>query len=226
MHLNARPSVATLAVAIALLLPAANSASAQGVHPALLVGAGRSSWSGPYAKGSKLDLNFGAALDWDALSRLTMRAELGFASRNADMGSIAGAFNEEGTLLFTQRYAGLLGRFALTSRAKSWHSYVEGGVAAYQGGTCDVDLAGGPGFLGGVTYDCPDWVPDGSPGGSAPISGVSSGVRPIFGIGATRRRLGATLRVEPMGTMAKTSTGNISATTVTLNVELTFGRRK
>ena len=225
MHLR-QPTFHSAVILACLLTLTADRSAAQGVHPALLAGAGLSSWSGPYADGSKSAYNFAAAVDWDVKPRFTLRAELGLASRDADMGQIGGAFNEEGTLAFTQRYVGLLSRYALSSRAKGWHGYVEGGIAAYGGATCDVDLTGGPSFLGGVTYGCDEWTPDGSTAGRPLISGVSSGVRPVIGIGAARRHLGATVRLEPMGTLAKTATESISATTVTLNVEWTFGRRR
>jgi hypothetical protein len=223
MPLHSRPFVLPLVTACLLFLPRARSADAQGVHPALLVGAGRSSWSGPYATRSTSDFNLAAALDWDVKPRVTLRAEFGLATRKAAMDQTGSIFDEEGTLGFTQPFGGLLARYAL-SRAQGWHSYVEAGAAAFTGATCDVDLEGGPGFLGGATYGCDDWVPDASSTGGRPITGVRSGVRPVFGLGATRRRLGATLRLEPMGTLAKTTTGNISATTVTLNLEYTFGR--
>jgi hypothetical protein len=196
------------------------------VHPALLAGFGQSRWTGPYATGSKSAVNFAAALDWDATSRLTLRAELGWASRGATLAPTGGSFEDEGTLLLTQPYAGLLGRVALSPRARGWHSYVEGGAVAYRGATCDVDFEGGPGFLGGVTYGCDEWAPGGATEGSPVFTGVRSGVRPVLGLGVTRRRLGATVRVEPMGTLAETADGEISATTLTLNLELTFGRRR
>jgi hypothetical protein len=226
MRLAIQPFLAAVVVASTFGLPSARSADAQGVHPALLVGAGRSDWSGPYTRGSESAYNLAGAVDWDVRPRVTLRAELGLASRGADMGPTGGFFDEQGTLLFTQTYVGLLSRIVLVSRAERWRGYVEAGVAAYGGATCDVDLAGGPGFLGGVTYGCDEWVPEGELTGRSVITGVSSGVRPVIGLGASRRWFGATARLEPMGTLAKTPTGRISATTVTLNVELTYRRRR
>jgi hypothetical protein len=213
-----------LLAGLLLLLPPREGA-AQGLHPALLVGIGTGRWSGPYAEGGKAATTVAAGLDWDVRPRLTVRGELGFASREAKM-TVGGIFNEEGALTFTQRYLALLGRFALSPRERGWHSYLEGGIAAYSGGSCDVDLTGGPGFLGGATYSCEEWVPDPFSESRSDIVGVRSGVRPIVGIGATRRRLGATLRLEPMGTLANSGRGAISATTVTLNLEYTFGRKR
>ncbi len=225
MRLHHAPFLAATVIAGLLVLPVARSVEAQGVHPSLLVGFGAGSWSGPYAKADESASAVAVAVDWNVKPQVTLRAELGLATRGADMGPVGGFFDETGTLLFTQKYLGVLARVPLSSLARGWHSYVEGGVSAFFGASCDVDLAGGPGFLGGITLACDEWVPESS-SSAAPITGVSAGVRPVLGFGVTRRRIGGTLRLEPMGTMAETTTGDISSTTMTLNVEWTFGRRK
>lgn len=220
MRHTIQPFLAAVVAAGTLGLPPARSADAQGVHPALLVGPGRSDWSGRYTEGDESS-NLAVAVNWDVKPRVTLRAELGRASRGVDMGPIPGVFDKQGRLHFTQTYVAVLSRIAIVSRPERWHAYVEAGAAGHGGASCDVDLEGG--LLGGETLGCDDWAP---PPGHPVITAQSSGVRPVLGLGASRRWFGATLRLEPMGALAKTANGSISATTVTLNLELTYRRRK
>ena len=197
---------------------------AQHVSYSLLHGIGSHSWNGPYIEGGKSGVSLAAvAVELGMSDRIALRAELGGGPRRADLGR-TGLFEEKTTLSHYRVHLGVLGRWYVPVRPGRLRFFVEAGASGWMKTMCDVDLVGGPGFLGGETIDCIEWAPDGA--NDAGILPNNSGVTMLLGAGGYYRRFGLGLRYDAGGRAALESTdGPLRVRTLAIVGEWVFSRR-
>jgi len=194
--------------------------SGQKMGYSAVLGGGYTSWSGPFVQGGDWGVNLLAvAAEWRPKDVLAVRAELGLGGREADLGS-TGFFSQETTLTYGRAQIGLLGRLYAPRGSRSTDFFGEFGVAAWVRAACDVDLVGGPGFLGGETEDCDDWEPDDP--GSGRLTPEPSGFSVQLGFGVRRGPWAMALRYEPAGTLLETGRGPMKAKSFILAFEWVF----
>jgi len=176
-------------------------------------------------QGGTLGLSLGAgAIEWRAAHPIAIRAELGGGRYAADLGN-TGFFSEPTTLSFYRVHLTALGRVYPFMRAGRPRLFVELGASGWQRTACDVDMVGGPGFLGGETVDCDEWEP-GVSSNARPLRPNSSGAAILVGVGGYLGRLGLTLRYETGGrTVIETSDGAMRARALVLAAEWVFNGR-
>lgn len=208
-------------LACTLLATSHGAANSQDLGYSLMLGGGRTSWSGPFVAGGRWGAPLAAfAAELGLPGPIAIRTELGFASTGADMGT-TGMFAEETTLSHYRAQLALAGRAYLPARESNIRFFAELGLIGWVRTGCDVDMVGGPGFLGGETRDCSDWEPDGS-GLMATLDPARSGLTMQAGIGVRRGAWGAVIRHEAAGTFIDTDRGPMKSSVLFLAVEWVF----
>lgn len=209
----------------AVIIPLTRS-HAQPLRYAASVGAGPTSWSGPLVQSGATNSSLGAAIEWQLRSAYALRLGVGAASASADLGT-TGIFEEETTLTVSQLHLGAAVRAYRPARRRHRSLFVELGGERWRAGRCDVDMVGGPGFLGGSTENCRDW---GSPfsdssTGARRLRPLSGGFTAFAGTGAYVGRLGVAMQVRNMTPVVETDEGPIRAGRLLVLVEWVFNGR-
>jgi len=215
----ARPSAAFL---VALLIVASpQDIRAQHVRYSVVLGAGHTSWRGPYVEGGTVGPVLGAgAIEWRVATPIAVRAELGGGRYAADLGS-TGSLSLPTKLSLYRVHIAALGTVYPLRNTGQPQFFVEFGAAGWRRTSCDVNMVGGPGFFGGETLGCGDWEPDAT--GVRPLRPTSSGASFLIGAGSYFGRLGLTLRYETGGTaFFETGEGAIRARTIVVAAEWVF----
>lgn len=179
----------------------------------LFLGAGLIRLSGePGFKGKPGTSIGGVAFERPFRQRYSWRAELAAQPVMADMGP-TGFFALPTTLsIYRFGIAGVARRYG--ARGK----YVGLGVSVATVYGCDVDVEGGPGFLGGETISCADFT-------DVAISPASSLTSGIISAGIERERLGLELRYDVgLQPLFETTNGGVRPSALSLVLHYRFGR--
>lgn len=212
---------ASLLLIASLIAVSPSDLTGQTMGYSAVLGSGYTSWSGPFVQDGAWGLPLVAvAAEWRPAGVSAVRAELGGGGRRADLGS-TGFFSEGTTLTHYRAQIGLLGRLYAPRESRSTDFFGELGMAAWVMSACDVDLVGGPGFLGGETLDCDDWEPD-DPGTSGRLAPEPSGFSVQIGFGVRRGPWSMALRYEPSGTLLETGMGPMKSKSFFLAFEWVF----
>jgi hypothetical protein len=215
-------------LAVAILASGAGPARGQTRGPTLILGVGRTSWDGPYITSGPLPavsvLSPGARNHLALLGlggeiagagRIRFRAEAGFGHQAADLGN-SGSLELPTRLSWSQIQVTGLGRWY---PGRNRAVYFEAGATSCIRAACDVDLIGGPGFLGGETIGCNEWDPGAGTSGR-PIRPADGGVDGTLGAGGYHGRFGVGIRYQFAGTARMHANGlPIMAHTLALTVE-------
>jgi len=178
--------VATLA-----LVPASVAAQEYG----FVLGAGGTSWSGAGSDdwSARVGLTSGAFTVTKCLvGGWAGRLEIGGRGLSADLGN-TGLFDQETRVTLNRVLLRGLVRRTLSESDGGMRVFAEAGLAGWGTTACDVDMEGGPGFLGGETESCSDWFVEDGPG---PLIDKGSGGSWMLGGGIRLDRWGFGLRYE------------------------------
>jgi hypothetical protein len=155
----------------------------------VLLGAGKTLWSGPYAQGGAIAPAIVAGALERQLTRIfAVRTELGAGLSTADLLESA-AFESETNLTFNRLYLTAFLRGYIPVHAARSRIFAELGVTGWLRTACDVDWVDGSSFFGGETVDCDEWTPSDSDG-NARLRPNASGQNVILGIGGYVGRVG------------------------------------
>ncbi len=174
-----------------VLLPAAASGQEFGV----LLGVGRTDWSGSAAAAwqGTPGLTLGAlTAEWQLDRTWAGRLELGGGARVADLGQ-TGLFAQETRVSVHRVHLAAIVRPTWGAQDGRLRTFVEGGAIGWLRTLCDVDLEGGPGFFGGETVDCAEWVTEDDLG---PLIPAGSGLAWTLGAGVRTDRWAFGIRYE------------------------------
>lgn len=213
------PRISAAAMLLIGMLPAGGRLAAQS-NIAIIAGVGTSSWSGPYLDGGKTGFAlFGVAAERPVSRSWSIRGELAGQRDAGDLGA-TGLFEQPTTLLVYRAHVAAMARLYPAAIGRRQSLYVEAGLSGWAKAGCDVDLSGGPGFFGGETLGCGEWIADDAT--EPPLRPKSAGANVVIGAGTYIGRFGIGVRYEPTGTaVIDTDRGAIRVRALTVTVEWT-----
>lgn len=157
-------------------------------------GVGRTFWSGPGAGDTWGITHLALAVQVPVSQAFAVRLEAGGGPWKADFGS-TGWFGEDTTLRLYRIQLFGLARWQAAPAEGRLRPFLEGGVGFWTRTGCDLDLAGGPGFLGGETRSCAAPAEEGTED-VFPLVPRGGGVTAALGGGARRGPWALGLRYE------------------------------
>ena len=217
MSLKYRRPCRTLLL-ILYLLPGA-TVSAQSASFGFGIGAAKNLWSGPYQEGGTTNLLATAFGELGMSARMDVRAELGLSTFGADFGTL-GFLSDATTATVGEVHIGGLARWNVSPRV-----FLELGGQLWRQTACDVDEAGGPGFLGGRTVDCEDWEVEFE--GARPLTSRAGGAAVLAGTGLRFRRVRVGLRyTHALNPVIESTDGSLRARQLSLMGEWAWGHAR